>query len=236
MPQALRSHRPLRAAHSRGTVIAMDVRFLLGVALVAALGVIAGLAGVDPLLAHWLRASGGENARVFVVGLAVLDTLSGMRLWIWAIGWAVILAGAITLSRQPASRLGRTLVTAGLVQFATLLTMIAGKGYFGRLRPFEALALPDGSPLWFVGGGSFPSGHASFYFGLLLPLAATCSSRWLRAALTAIAVAAVVARVGLAKHFLSDISAGALVASLYALLAAMLSRSWLPAPRATPAR
>ena len=214
----------------------MDRRFLCIVAIVAALGVAAGFAGVDRPLAEWVRASGIENASVFVFGLGALDTISGMRFWIWGIGLVALAIGAIILVRQSDSRLGRALVVAALVQYAMLVTMIGAKSHFGRLRPFQALALPDGSPLWFAGGDSFPSGHASFYFGLLLPLAAACPIRWLRGVLVAIPVLAVLARIDMAKHFLSDISTGALIAALYALLAAWLVRRWLPAPHRGAAR
>lgn len=209
----------------------MDRRFLLGVLIVAAIGMSAGFAGIDLPLAHWVRSSGIENARFFEWGLAALDTVSGMAFWIWAIGWIVIVAGALELFRRRDSRLGRALIVAGLVQFGALLTMIVAKDFFGRLRPFQVLSLPDGSPLWFAGGASFPSGHASFYFGLLLPLAAACPIRWQRVVLTAIPVYVVLARIDMAKHFLSDVSAGTLVASVLALIAAWLARHWLPAPR-----
>ena len=104
------------------------------------------------------------------------------------------------------------------------------KDAFGRLRPEQALASADGAPLRFAGGGSFPSGHSAFYFGLLLPLAAACPLRWVRVPLTAVPVYAVLARVDMAKHFLSDVSASALMVSLYALFASWLVGRWLPAP------
>ena len=113
---------------------------------------------------------------------------------------------------------------------ATLSTMIVGKNVFGRLRPQQVLDAGDWTqPLWFAGGGSFPSGHSAFYFGLLLPLAAACPNPWLRALLLAIPLYVVLARIDLARHFLSDVAASALLAALYALLLATLARRWLPA-------
>jgi hypothetical protein len=61
----------------------MDRRFLLGAALVAALVMAAGLAGLDRPLAEWVRAGGIENARFFQWGLAALDVVSGLSVWIW---------------------------------------------------------------------------------------------------------------------------------------------------------
>jgi len=91
----------------------------------------------------------------------------------------------------------------------------------------------DWSHVWFVGGDSFPSGHSAFYFGLLLPLAAACPIRWLRWLLVAIPLYVVVARIDMAKHFLSDVSASALMVSIFALVAAWLTARWLPPPART---
>jgi membrane-associated phospholipid phosphatase len=209
----------------------MDRRFLLGAALIAAVLVTVGFLGADQPLAEWVHASGIANARFFEWGLLALDTVSGMRFWIFAIGWIAIVAGAIELRGGRRVRLGYTLVTAGIVQLAALETMVAGKDFFGRHRPYEVLASGDWPHVWFAGGGSFPSGHSAFYFGLLLPLAAACPTRWLRYVLVAIPVYVVLARIDLEKHFLSDVSASALMVAVYALFAAWLTERWLPAPK-----
>ncbi len=208
----------------------MDRRFLIVAALVAAAFFGLGLAGLDRPLAEWVHASGMENAPLFVWGLTALDWISGMHLWIWAIGWVAIVGGTLALRSGSRQRLGHALIAAGLVQFAALLTMIAGKDSFGRMRPFQVLASGDWSHVWFAGGESFPSGHSAFYFGLALPLAAACPIRWLRVLLVGIALFAVLSRIDMAKHFLSDVSASALIASIYALAAAWLVARWLPAP------
>ena len=208
----------------------MDRRFLLFFALVSALLTAAGLGGLDRPLAEWVHASGVENARVFAWGLAALDVVSGLRVWIWLLGWIAIVIGTLELAWQRRVRFGHALIAAGLVQFAALQTMIAGKELFGRSRPFQVLASGDWSHVWFAGGESFPSGHSAFYFGFLLTLAAACPIRWLRIVLVAIAVYVVIARIDLAKHFLSDVSASALIISIYALFAAWLVRRWLPPP------
>jgi membrane-associated phospholipid phosphatase len=208
----------------------MDRRFLLFAALVAALLMAAGLAGLDRPLAEWIHASGIENARLFAWGLTALDVVSGLRVWIYLLPWVAILIGTLELRRQRRVGLGYALIAAGLVQTAAIETMIAGKELFGRLRPFQVLASGDWSQVWFAGGESFPSGHSAFYFGLLLPLAAACPIRWLRIVLVAIPIYVVTARIDLAKHFLSDVCASALMVSIYALFAAWLIRRWLPPP------
>ena len=66
----------------------------------------------------------------------------------------------------------------------------------------------------------------------MLPLAAACPTRWARVLLIAVPLFVVLARIDLAKHFVSDVSTSALIAAVYALIAATLSRRWLPAPSA----
>src|SRR5690606_30671661 len=118
------------------------------------------------------------------------------------------------------------LVAASLVQVACLHTMMLGKQVFGRLRPHEVLERGDWSQVWFAGGGSFPSGHAAFYFGLLVPLAAACPRVWQRVLLLALPTFVALARIDMARHFLSDVAASALLAALYTLALAALARAW----------
>jgi membrane-associated phospholipid phosphatase len=199
-------------------------------ALIAGALAALGFAGLDRPLAEWVHASGLENARFFVWGLAALDVVSGLRVWICALPWVAILIGTIELRLERRMRLGYALIAAGLVQTAAIETMITAKDLFGRLRPFKVFEAGDWSHVWFVGGDSFPSGHSAFYFGLLLPLAAACPIRWLRALLVAIPIYVGLARIDMARHFLSDVSTSALMVSVYALLAAWLTARWLPPP------
>jgi len=208
----------------------MNRRFLAIIAVVFALLCAIGLAGADRPIAEWVHASGFENARVFADPLAALDFVSGMHVWYWLAGCVVLALGVVGTFFARGARWPVALVIAALVQFATIGSMIAGKNFFGRLRPEQVLKSADWTHVWFAGGGSFPSGHGAFYFGLLLPLAAACPQRWQRALLLAIPVFAIVARIDLAKHFLSDVSMSATIAALYGLALATLARRWLPLP------
>jgi len=208
----------------------MNRRLLLWAAAIAAMAMLLGFAGLDRPLAEWIHSSGLEQARFFAWGLIALDTITAMGLWIWLLGCVALAVGLIVIFVRRTSRIGYALVAAALVQLATIATMILGKDHFGRIRPQFVLESGDWSHVWFAGGNSFPSGHSAFYFGLFLPLAAACPIRWLRVLLIAIPVYVVLARIDLAKHFLSDVSASALIASIYALIAATLVRRWLPAP------
>jgi membrane-associated phospholipid phosphatase len=211
----------------------MDRRLLGWVAAISALLLALGLLAADRPLAQWVHASGIENARVFEWGLLALDTLFGLHLWFWLAGCTALAIGVAGVAWRRPAHWPRVFLAAGIVQIATLHTMILGKTHFGRLRPSQVFESGDWSQLWFIGGGSFPSGHSAFYFGLLLPLAAACPIRWLRALLLAIPVFVALARIDLARHFLSDVAASALIAAVYALIVATLARRWLPAPVAS---
>jgi membrane-associated phospholipid phosphatase len=208
----------------------MDRRLLAWVAALAAVVLAIGLSGIDRPLAEWVHASGIANAGVFHYGLGTLDIASGMTTWFWLAGCVALALGVLGLAFARRARWPRVLLAAGAVQILTLHTMILGKNMFGRLRPHQVLESGDWTHVWHAGGGSFPSGHSAFYFGLLLPLAAACPRAWQRAVLVAIALFAIIARIDLEKHFLSDVSASAVIAALYALLLATVARRWLPAP------
>ena len=204
----------------------MNYRLLLLVATIAAMLAALGLIAVDYPLARWVHESGIENLAVFRLGLATLDWAFGMRFWFWLATTLAIALGIIGLvaGSRVRRRFAVALLVAGLVQLATLHTMILMKGWFGRLRPHQVFESGDWNAIWHAGGGSFPSGHSAFYFGLLLPLAAFATKTWQRAALLAIPVFVVLARIDLSMHFLSDISISALIAASYCLLAAVIVR------------
>ena len=207
----------------------MDRRLLCRTALLAASATLLGLVFLDRPIAEWLHASGFENAAFFSLGLATLDIGSGLRFWVWLAGFAVLFLGIIGVALLRHARWSRICVVAAIVQLACIATMIALKDVFGRLRPEQVLESGDWSHVWFAGGTSFPSGHSAFYFGLCLPFAAACRNRWLRGMLLAIPLYVALARIDLARHFLSDVAASALMAALYALLVGRLAQRWLPA-------
>lgn len=212
----------------------MNRRFIVGVGAVALLFMLVGLAGVDAPLARWVHASGYANAVPFRGTLQVLDTIFGAHVWFWLAACTCIalgLVGTLAGTRLPLPRrLAPAILAAGLVQAGTIGLMILGKSTFGRLRPHQVLASGDWTNIWFMQGGSFPSGHSAFYFGLFLPLAAAAPRAWQRALLIALPCFVVCARVNMSMHFLSDVSASCVLAALVALAVATAMRRWLPAP------
>ncbi|MGB0135395.1 phosphatase PAP2 family protein [Dokdonella sp.] len=210
----------------------MNRRFLLIAALIAASLLASGLLLLDFPLAHWIRDSGLANAKFFTAGLGVLDMLLGLRVSYWLAAAVLIPLGLLGIVFAAFIRLPRglapALLVAGMTQALTIGLMMLGKNGFGRLRPTEFFESGDWTSLWFVGGGSFPSGHASFYFGLFLPLAAAAPKAWQRATLVAIPVFVAAARLDMLRHFLSDVAASALIAACVALLLNPLMQRWQP--------
>lgn len=207
----------------------MNRRLLFGTGLIAAALMLFGLLWIDRPLTLWIRASGFENAVIFAAPLSFLDHAVGIHISYWLMSCVLGVLGIVALALRRRLRLAGkaalVLLSTSAMQAATIGLMILGKITFGRLRPQQLLESGDWSQaLWFVGGGSFPSGHSAFYFGLFLPLAAWAPRIWQRILLLAIPVFVVVARIDLAKHFLSDVSASALLAALVGLVVAGLIR------------
>ncbi len=210
----------------------MSRRFLAVSALIAATLMLAGLLFLDTPIVLAIHASSFENLPFFVDGLEILDTIFGVHVWYWLAASICVTTGliAVYLSRttQLSRRLALAILSAGLVQASTLGLMILGKNTFGRLRPMQLLESGDWSVLWFAGGGSFPSGHSAFFFGLFLPLAASAPRLWQKMVLVAFPLFAITARLDMARHFLSDVACSALIAAGMALLIERLLRQWQP--------
>lgn len=213
----------------------MNRRVLAWTGAIALLLVLIGLIVADRPLALGIRTSGFADAAFFSVGLGALDKVTGIHVSYWLAGAVFGGIGAIWLAVDRNRRWPKILIAAALVNFATIGAMMFSKNLFGRLRPSQAFESGDWTHLWFVGGGSFPSGHAAFYFGLFLPLAAACRPIWLRALLLAVPVYVSLARLDLARHFLSDVACSAVIAALAGLIVACLARRWLLAPEGSGA-
>ena len=210
----------------------MSRRFLVISALIATTFMFAGLLFLDKPIVLAIHNSSFENLPFFVDGLSILDTMFGVHVWYWLAACTCVTIGLIAIYLSSVTRLSRRLglaiLSAGLVQASTQGLMILGKNTFGRLRPMQLLESGDWSVLWFAGGGAFPSGHGSFYFGLFLPLAAAAPQLWQRVVLIALPLFAIGARLDMAKHFLSDVACSALIAACMALLIERLIRRWQP--------
>lgn len=233
--QAMPSDQPVKSPMPAYLLCRRQLRL---VALLAGVTMLAGLAGADLNLAGWLAGHGLLDAPFFTTGMRLIDTVTGVRAGaIWAAGLATLALGLIGLAARRGMQHARLLVAAGLVNVSAMASMVSLKLLFGRMRPFEVgAALQQANPLdalWFVGGTSFPSGHAAFYFGLFLPLAAGTRSLPARVALLAVPLYVAAARINLDHHYLSDVAASALLVSLLCMAVNRLMAAGQP--RTVPA-
>lgn len=191
-----------------------SVNALWTAALLLALLCVAGIAGLDGVVAKW-TATLPEGGTLWGRGTSFLDSLVLKQVSNFLLGAILMLAAGLLLLLQSTRAIGFSLLYLGVVQFFATLIADLGKPQFGRLRPFESVA---GGDNWFVGANSFPSGHAAFYAGLFFPLIRLLprgSFAWI---LPPLFIAS--ARVLDHDHYLSDVSASL---ALAAALAAGLS-------------
>lgn len=194
---------------------------LWAVATAAALLAAAGLLGLDEVIA---RRSAHPQAGEALLGRVVelLDLVALKEISNFLLGTLLLLAAAALLALGRTRRAGWLLLYLGAVQFLATVVADLSKPPFGRLRPHEAMA--DGRLVdqWFAGANSFPSGHAAFYAGLLLPLVVLVPRLawlWLPAA-----VLVALSRVVEHDHYLSDVAASVALAALLALAFRFLAR------------
>ena len=195
-------------------------RFLLLHAAIGCVLLVAGLLFADRALAEYWRAAGLEGLAVLMQGTMLLDLATGKELSKFLPGLVLAVAALVSLALRRGAT--RALLLVGATHLSSTLVAGVSKNFFGRLRPFEVMQNADWAHAWWVGGSSFPSGHAGFYFGLFLPLA-WLFPRW-RWPLVLIPWFIAVARVNANHHFVSDVAASIVVAALLTLLLANAGR------------
>ena len=122
---------------------------------------------------------------------------------------AGLVAGRPEITRA-GGRLAASLALAGL-------TVQAGKYAFGRPRPEESLDADGYTP--FSGQVAMPSGHSAVAFALATSLADDIHRPWASVGLYGLATAVAWSRVNDNRHWLTDVTAGALVGITSAKLA-----------------
>lgn len=197
-------------------------RFTLLHVLAGAVLTVAGLLGLDRILAVYLHDFGLQGQRFFLAGTTLLDTLTAKDVSKFLVGLLLIGVAAALFIAARTRWVARGVLFVGLAQLAGTLVTGVAKNLFGRLRPFELLQSGDWSHAWFVDGSSFPSGHAGFYFGLFMPLA-WLFPRW-RWPLMIIPWFIAVARVDANHHFISDVGASIAIVGMLTLALARLVR------------
>jgi membrane-associated phospholipid phosphatase len=183
---------------------------------------LAGLLGLDRVVAEYLHSSGHEGLRVFNKGTSFLDAVTGKEISKFLIGLLLLGCSLALLVPAGTRAISWSAMFISLVQLlGTVLTGVS-KNAFGRFRPFQLLASGDWNHEWFAGGSAFPSGHAGFYFGLFMPLA-YLFPRW-RRPLLLVPWFIAMARVNANDHFISDVAASIVLVGLLTLIFAKLTK------------
>jgi membrane-associated phospholipid phosphatase len=183
---------------------------------------------IDEPLARWIGSY--ETVHAWDRGISVLEYAAGIEPWKWTIV-SVLAAGSAACLARPAWRhrapawlfvAGTYLLTRNLMSWIKLFT--------GRLRPVEWLG--KGGAVWLRDDGfSFPSGHIVLFAGLVIPLAVVAP----RAGrpLLAVVAFAMIARVAVDAHFVSDVLGGIALTCACAAVWEPVRRLRFDAPRVT---
>lgn len=202
---------------------AVPVRSLLYISAVASVLAVVCMVAIDEPVARWIAtrdtwpAMWNETIRALEYPLGISPY---PRLGAYVLAGASLLALAIARLRSYAF----AIVLVTLVHLlGRNLTMWMKLG-FGRLRPNQWLA--DGGDVWFRDGGySFPSGHVTLFASIVIPLAVVYPRT---RPLLAIAAFAMIARVAVNAHFVSDVLGALASITAVTWLSVRLLRRVLP--------
>ena len=122
------------------------------------------------------------------------------------------LFGATLLTRN--SKLQDAAFTSFQAVINTAVTVNISKFVFARSRPYEDDG-PHDFDFFHPGETSFPSGHASTAFALIVPWVSYYPNAFTYS-LLAIPIGTSIARIAHGKHWLSDVTAGALIGTYWA--------------------
>lgn len=200
-------------------------RLLFVVLALSLLAAVAGMAGLDQRIARILSPDADPLSGL----VTILDTIALKHVSSFLLGALIVLAGA-ALRLAKRRHAGTILLYVGTVQFLATTIADLSKPLFGRLRPYEAAAQQVGDA-WFAGANSFPSGHAAFYAGLVLPILMVAPR--IGALLLPIPVLVAAQRVLSLDHYLSDVAVSLAMAAVITLALRRVVPE-LRAPGATP--
>jgi membrane-associated phospholipid phosphatase len=129
---------------------------------------------------------------------------------------SVLIAAIIFLLRDKGLQRAKIFFFIGATLVTTRLVVRLLKSLFDRNRPHVFLNDQSVNDFFYAGADSFPSGHAANYFSFFLPLMVLMPRyKW---ALLILPVFVALQRVIVNDHYLSDVLAGILIASLITLL------------------
>lgn len=146
-----------------------------------------------------------EPARAWDRGIELLEWGVGLPVFRWLSGVLLVLGMIVTVI------VPRWRVRAPAWMFLAASHVLAQvstrylKEWTGRLRPLEWLKQGGGETFLWEKGISFPSGHVAIFASVVIPFVALFPRWW---PLLGVAVYAMVARVAVDAHFLSDVLGG----------------------------
>lgn len=183
------------------------IRWLIGLSIATVIAI----AWIDQPLARWLATV--EPPSSASVAVQILEYAALVEPWKWA--WHIALVAAPLLALRFAPAHFRRVAFVSLVALLSRFLMGWLKSGTGRLRPLEWLH-DGGDATFFRHGISFPSGHVVLFAGLAVPIAIAYPR--MRPLLGVVPIA-MVARLAVDAHFLSDVLGGLLlvIACCYAL-------------------
>lgn len=177
--------------------------WLLWVAAITAVLSVVCILVVDQPVARLLAEY--EPARVWDRGIELLEWGVGLPVFRWLSGVLLVLGMIVTVV------VPRWRVRAPAWMFLAASHVLAQvstryiKEWTGRLRPLEWLKQGGGETFLWEKGISFPSGHVAIFASVVIPFVALFPRWW---PLLGVAVYAMVARVAVDAHFLSDVLGG----------------------------
>ena len=182
-------------------------RWLLGLAAVTGALAVLAMLTIDQPLARWLA---GYQALAFWDRiLDVLEWGLGLPLIPWTSAIVLVIVMGVVTANPKWRHLAPAWMFVAAVHILSRIAMVQIKDLTGRLRPLEWLK-KGGDTFGRHGGISFPSGHVVLFASIVIPLIVLYPR--LRP-LVAIVVFAMLARLAVDAHFVSDtLGAVALVA------------------------
>ena len=148
--------------------------------------------------------------------LSGIEFLSDFPISRYLVAALVLITGLLLLIRDKTSQRAKFFFFIGATLASSRVVTGVLKIVFGRTRPYDFIEDQSLSDFFCAGGNSFPSGHATNYFGFFLPLM-VLFPRY-KGALLVIPAFVALQRVVVNDHYLSDVLAGILIASLMTLL------------------
>lgn len=190
---------------------------LIAAAVTAALTIVCILV-LDQPVARWL--AGYEGLAFWDRGIELLEWAIGLPLFKWVSG-IVLVAGMIVTVAVPRWRgLAPAWMFVAAVHILSRIATLEVKLATGRLRPAEWLK-QGGDTFWREGGVSFPSGHVTLFASIVIPLVVIAPK--LRPLLALVAFA-MLARLAMNAHFVSDVIGALTLVTLVTWVAGWLIR------------